>query len=123
MTIIYIYIYKYNAIYNIEKIQLRADEKHIIYTIICIITLISMSKSAPDLPETFDPVWGDLPESKSLWKSCLPPIRDQEACGGCYAFAVTTALSHRICISTNGKYSPLLSVHELIACDQYNYGC
>lgn len=68
-----------------------------------------------DLPESFD--------SRVQWPDCVHPIRDQQQCGSCWAFAASESASDRLCIATKGKVNIVLSPQELVACDTNNYGC
>lgn len=74
-------------------------------------------------------VYGDsngLPTSfhiQDKWPQCLHPIRDQEACGSCWAFAATEVLSDRFCIATNSTINVVLSPQDLVSCDWTNFGC
>ena len=46
------------------------------------------------------------------WRSqsnCVHPIRDQQHCGSCWAFAATEALSDRFCIASEGAIDVVLS--------------
>ena len=51
---------------------------------------------------------------------CVGPVRDQQKCGSCWAFASVEAVGDRVCIATNGTDRPILSPLDLIACDR---GC
>lgn len=62
-----------------------------------------------DPPEIFD--------GRSVWKSLLPPVRDQGSCGSCWAFAATDCLSSRLSIATYGKYRILLSPAAMVVCN------
>jgi len=44
-------------------------------------------------------------------------VRDQGACGSCWAFGATESLADRFCIATNGTVNVVLSVEQLISCD------
>ncbi|XP_075217705.1 cathepsin B-like cysteine proteinase 3 [Lycorma delicatula] len=63
-----------------------------------------------DIPKEFD--------SRKKWKYCksLQEIRDQGACGSCWAVAATSAFTDRLCIATKGKFNGHLSANELLAC-------
>jgi cathepsin B len=52
-------------------------------------------------------------------------IRDQGACGACWAFGAAEVLSDRFCIASNGSINVTLSPQDLISCDigKYNMGC
>ncbi|CAK9294026.1 unnamed protein product [Gordionus sp. m RMFG-2023] len=63
-----------------------------------------------NLPEEFD--------SRKQWPHCptLQEVRDQGACGSCWAFGAVEAISDRICISTNGALNAHISAEDLLAC-------
>ena len=63
-------------------------------------------------PEAFD--------AREQWKGCVHPVMNQRRCGGCWAFAVSQAVSDRYCIA--GK-DLKLSPQNLIDCDEWNFGC
>jgi cathepsin B len=69
------------------------------------IVLDSSASSNADIPDNFD--------SAEQWPHCakiINDIRDQSACGCCWAFAGAEAASDRMCIATNGaKMVPLSS--------------
>ena len=46
---------------------------------------------------------------------CVGPVRDQQKCGSCWAFASVEAVGDRVCIATNGTDAPILSPLDLIA--------
>jgi len=69
-----------------------------------------------DPPEVFD--------GREVWKKLLPPVRDQGACGSCWAFAATDCLSARLSIATYGKYKLLMSPAAMVVCNlggEYEY--
>jgi cathepsin B len=68
-----------------------------------------------DVPEEFD--------SRKNWENCVQPIRDQESCGSCWAFAASTTLSWRLCITTSGDKNFMLSPQDLVSCDENDFGC
>jgi len=67
------------------------------------------------VPDTFD--------ARTQWPNCIHPIRNQEQCGSCWAFAATEALSDRLCIASNGKINVVLSPEDLVSCDTTDMGC
>lgn len=74
------------------------------------------AEAAASLPQTFD--W----RTEKLGK-CVHPIRNQEQCGSCWAFAGSEALSDRFCIQSNGAVDVVLSPQYLVSCDTTNMGC
>jgi len=66
---------------------------------------------AMDIPESFD--------SETHWPQCakvIDDIRDQSACGCCWAFAAASAASDRLCISTNATIVTSLSAEDICFC-------
>ena len=62
-----------------------------------------------DLPDVF--------EGRKQWAGYLSPVKDQGACGGCYAFASASALSDRYNLLSQGDLRLNLSATNMIACD------
>lgn len=74
---------------------------------------------AEDLPESFDAT------SNPAWAGCsevISEIRDQSACGCCWAFGAAEAASDRMCIATNGKVAVPLSAQDMCFCGSRS-GC
>jgi len=54
---------------------------------------------------------------------CVHPIRDQQQCGSCWAFAATEAFSDRICIASQGATNVVIAPQDMVSCDRWNMGC
>jgi len=70
------------------------------------------------LPATFD--------ARSQWPKCasIGEIRDQSACGSCWAFGAVEAATDRICIETNATKEYHLSANDLNSCcTDCGFGC
>lgn len=67
------------------------------------------------LPTEFD--------SRTQWPECIGAIRDQGACGSCWAFAATSVLADRACISGQTEGHVVMSAQQLVSCDKTSYGC
>jgi len=70
-----------------------------------------------DIPDSFD--------SETNWPQCakvIGDIRDQSACGCCWAFAAASAASDRLCIATNASIQVPLSAQDICFCASSN-GC
>jgi cathepsin B len=71
------------------------------------------------VPDAFD--------ARTQWGSICPTIseiRDQSACGSCWAFGAVEAASDRACISTNGAVQLHLSATDLLSCcGSCGFGC
>ena len=67
------------------------------------------------LPEAFD--------SREQWPGCVHPIRDQQQCGSCWAFAASEAFSDRACIASKGAVNVIFSPENLVQCESDNMGC
>jgi len=64
-------------------------------------------------------------ESEMKWPQCkktISDIRDQSACGCCWAFASAEAASDRLCITTNASIMVPLSAEDNCFCAESN-GC
>ncbi|XP_074038867.1 cathepsin B isoform X2 [Leptinotarsa decemlineata] len=70
------------------------------------------------IPESFD--------ARENWPRCesIKVIKDQSACGSCWAVATTSMMSDRICIHSNGNKQIFVSDEDLISCcDHCGVGC
>mmetsp|Transcript_14481 Transcript_14481/g.37495 ORF Transcript_14481/g.37495 Transcript_14481/m.37495 type:complete len:393 (+) Transcript_14481:559-1737(+) len=63
-----------------------------------------------------------LPEAVD-WeqKGCVTPIKNQGACGSCWAFSAVGSIEGAYCVAT-GQLVPF-SEQELVSCDGAEYGC
>jgi len=68
-----------------------------------------------NLPDSFD--------TREKWPECIHPIRDQQSCGSCWAFAASEVLSDRFCIASNQSINLVLSPQDLVSCDSADFGC
>jgi len=75
--------------------------------------------SASDLPTSFD--------ARTQWGSQCPSVsevRDQSACGSCWAFGAVEAMTDRICIQSGGKTQVHISAQDMNSCcDFCGMGC
>lgn len=67
-------------------------------------------KDTISLPLEFD--------GKKIWNKILSPVKNQENCGSCWAFATTSVLADKFNIQSNGKYNINLSPAKLILCNK-----
>jgi len=69
------------------------------------------------LPDNFD--------SRVNWPQCttISTVRDQSACGSCFAFGAVEAMSDRICIHLKGTITSLSSGDAAFCCDACGDGC
>ncbi|XP_068601538.1 dipeptidyl peptidase 1 [Brachionichthys hirsutus] len=75
-----------------------------------------VTKMAAALPEHWD--WRNM-----SGLNFVSPVRNQEPCGSCYAFATMGMLEARIRILTNNSVAPILSPQQVVSCSQYSQGC
>ncbi|KAF4688208.1 hypothetical protein FOZ60_003012 [Perkinsus olseni] len=71
-----------------------------------------------DLPDSFD--------ARDGFKECkdvIGHVRDQSACGSCWAFGTVEAFNDRLCIKSGGKFTEMLSAGEMNACCTILHGC
>jgi len=71
-----------------------------------------------DIPETFD--------ARVQWPDCptIKEVRDQGACGSCWAFGAVEAMSDRICIASKGAVNAHISAEDLVdCCASCGFGC
>lgn len=63
-----------------------------------------------DLPDTFD--------GRDQWSNCpsLKEVRDQAACGSCWAFGAVEAMTDRICVLSKGAKNFHISAQDLLSC-------
>jgi len=61
-------------------------------------------------------------DARTQWPGLIPPIRNQQRCGSCWAFSATEVLSDRVAIAT-GKPSAVLSPEDMVSCDTGDMGC
>jgi len=70
------------------------------------------------VPDQFD--------SRTNWAKCptISQIRDQSTCGSCWAFGAVTAMSDRLCIASQAKYTFPLSAEDMLSCcETCGMGC
>mmetsp|Transcript_24882 Transcript_24882/g.27532 ORF Transcript_24882/g.27532 Transcript_24882/m.27532 type:complete len:292 (+) Transcript_24882:29-904(+) len=60
-------------------------------------------------------------DARTAWPGKVHSIRNQGACGSCWAFGATEALSDRFNIEQD--IDVVLSPQHLVSCDTGNYGC
>jgi len=86
----------------------RPDHKNVMKLLLKEKPAVSNSFAPPD---TFD--------SRTQWGASCPTVgqvRDQAACGSCWAFGAVTAMSDRICIASQGKTQAHLSAEDMNSC-------
>jgi len=89
--------------------------------------LMGAKKGGPKLPTKVFDVIQDLPDnfdSRENWPQCatMKMIRDQSACGSCWAFGAVESISDRYCVFM--KMNLTISAEDMTACcDSCGYGC
>lgn len=68
------------------------------------------------LPDEFD--WRDVDG-----KNYVSPIRNQGACGSCYAFATMAMFEARVRVMSNATKTPVFSPQDIVSCSEYAQGC
>jgi len=68
------------------------------------------------IPTSFD--------ARTAWSQCqyIGHIRDQGACGSCWAFGGVEAMTDRVCIATNGSSQPYLAAEDILSCCGWSCG-
>ncbi|CAJ0594484.1 unnamed protein product [Cylicocyclus nassatus] len=82
------------------KYLVRANEDNILNSVL----------SDAELPKEFD--------ARKHWPQCpsIGTIRDQSRCASCWAVAITSVMTDRLCIQSNGTKQVFLSDADLMAC-------
>ncbi|KXJ22227.1 cathepsin B [Exaiptasia diaphana] len=70
---------------------------------------------ADNIPTNFD--------AREQWPGSIHPIRNQGACGSCWAFGASETLSDRFAIASQNKINVVLSAQQLVDCNTKNTGC
>lgn len=74
-------------------------------------------KVAENIPDSFD--------SRTEWGTICPStkeVRDQAACGSCWAFGAVEAMTDRICIASKGAQQVHISAQDLLTCCGFSCG-
>ena len=77
-----------------------------------------LSVSSDELPDNFD--------AREHWPLCeaIKEIRDQSACGSCWAFGAASAMSDRLCIASGQKDQRRVSTQDILECCRIcGFGC
>lgn len=54
---------------------------------------------------------------------CIAPVQNQGNCSAGYAFATSSVVAERLCMSTNGLFNDLLSAQDMISCSKRTSKC
>lgn len=73
--------------------------------------------SIPKVKETRDTPVPDTFNGPEVWRGILSPIRNQGACGSCWAFATSSTLADRFNLESRGKLHLTLSPTKMVLCD------
>lgn len=77
-------------------------------------------KLADSLPTSFD--WRAV-EVNGKTVSFVSPVRNQGACGSCYAFGSLGMNEARLRIATNNTKQTIFSTQDIVECSKYSQGC
>lgn len=93
-------------------------------------SLCGVLPGGPELPEaTHLEAEFEVPtdfDSRTAWPKCtsIGELRDQSACGSCWAMGGIAAATDRLCIQTNGTIMDRLSAEDLVGCcNSCGMGC
>jgi len=94
-------------------------------------TISEASKFMGVLPDS-ETKWAELPlleevngaappasfDARTAWPNCpsIGEVRDQAACGSCWAFGAVEAMTDRHCIASKGAKTPHLSAQDMNSC-------
>jgi len=84
--------------------------------------LKSMQKIHHDVPNAIP----DTFDAREQWANCpsIKEVRDQGACGSCWAFGAVEAMTDRICIASKGEQNFHISAEDLVdCCSECGFGC
>eukprot|EP01136_Pigoraptor_vietnamica_P010919 Opistho-1_new@3462 len=91
-----------------QLLGLRMDKEH--------------KKRLPVITDVADAIPASF-DARTQWPGAIHPIRDQQQCGSCWAFAASEALSDRFYIASKGSVDVVLSPQDMVSCDSTDYGC
>lgn len=75
-----------------------------------------LKRLADTLPSSFD--WRNV-----NGVNYMSPVRNQQSCGSCYAFAAMGMNEARLRIKTNNTKQTIFSPQDIVECSQYSQGC
>nr|XP_022326076.1 cathepsin O-like [Crassostrea virginica] len=90
--------------------------------------LSDLQRSPTKISEVKKKIWTNYPLPKKVdWRNrggvnYVSPVKNQNECGGCWAFSTTETVESMYAIKYNVT-PPRLSVQEVIDCSLNNYGC